>query len=57
MVHLTDGKGNVLPGVKIDKVRLLVLYDYVEKSGVKGDTGSDVRHEQPALLTEPAAIP
>jgi spore coat protein A, manganese oxidase len=37
MVHLTDGKGNVLPGVKIDKVRQLVLYDYVEKSGVKGD--------------------
>jgi len=37
MVHLTDGKGNVLPGVKVDKVRQLVLYDYVEKSGIKGD--------------------
>ncbi len=30
LVRLTDGKGNVAPGVKIDKVRQLVLYDYVE---------------------------
>jgi spore coat protein A, manganese oxidase len=29
-VHLTDGKGNVLPGVKIDKVRELTFYDYVD---------------------------
>jgi spore coat protein A, manganese oxidase len=28
-VHLTDGKGNVLPGVKIDKKRELTFYDYV----------------------------
>jgi spore coat protein A len=29
-VHLTDGKGNVLPGVKIDKKRELTFYDYVD---------------------------
>ena len=33
MVHLTDGKGNIAPGVKVDRVRQLVLYDYVEHSG------------------------
>jgi FtsP/CotA-like multicopper oxidase with cupredoxin domain len=29
MVHLTDGKGNVLPGVKVDRVRQMIFYDYV----------------------------
>ena len=38
MVHLTDGKGNALPEVKIDKFRQLVLYDYIEKSGIPHDT-------------------
>jgi len=33
LVHLTDGKGNVAPGVKVDRVRQLVLYDYVKPSG------------------------
>jgi spore coat protein A, manganese oxidase len=28
-VHLTDGKGNVLPGVKVDKIRQMLFYDYV----------------------------
>lgn len=30
LVRLTDGEGNMAPGVKVDKVRQLVLYDYVE---------------------------
>jgi spore coat protein A len=30
LARLTDGKGNVLPGVKIDKVRQMVFYDYVK---------------------------
>ncbi len=29
LVRLTDGKGNVLPGVKIDKIRQMLFYDYV----------------------------
>ena len=29
LVRLTDGKGNVLPGVKVDRVRQMVFYDYV----------------------------
>lgn len=33
LAHLTDGNGNVLPGVKIDRVRQLILYDDVERSG------------------------
>jgi FtsP/CotA-like multicopper oxidase with cupredoxin domain len=33
LVRLTDGKGNVAPGVKVDRVRQLVLYDYVKPSG------------------------
>jgi spore coat protein A, manganese oxidase len=28
-VRLTDGKGNLLPGVKVDKVRQMIFYDYV----------------------------
>ncbi len=27
LVRLTDGKGNVLPGVKIDKIRQMLFYD------------------------------
>ena len=30
LVRLTDGKGDIAPGVKVDRVRELVLYDYVE---------------------------
>jgi spore coat protein A, manganese oxidase len=33
LVRLTDGNGNVLPGVKVDKIRQMVFYDYV----VNGD--------------------
>lgn len=29
LVRLTDGHGNVLPGVKVDKVRQMLFYDYV----------------------------
>ncbi len=43
LVHLTDGKGNVLPGVKVDRVRQLVLYDYVKPSTAPGDqTPTDI---------------
>ena len=41
LVHLTDGNGNVLSGVKIDKVRQLILYDYVERSG--GPVPTDIK--------------
>lgn len=41
MVHLTDGKGNVLPSVKIDRVRQMVLYDRVETSG--GPVPTDIK--------------
>jgi spore coat protein A, manganese oxidase len=35
-VHLTDGKGHVLPGVKIDKTRQLLFYDDITTlAGVK----------------------
>ena len=29
LVRLTDGKGHVMPGVKVDKVRQMVFYDAV----------------------------
>ncbi|SAK67861.1 mulitcopper oxidase domain-containing protein [Caballeronia pedi] len=41
MVHLTDGKGTVLPGVKIDRVRQMVLYDQVDRSG--GPVPADIK--------------
>src|ERR1700722_14999450 len=41
MVHLTDGNGNVLPAVKVDRVRQMVLYDPVEKSG--GPDPTDIK--------------
>ncbi len=40
LVHLTDGKGNIAPGVKVDRVRQLVLYDYVKGSG--GSVPTDI---------------
>jgi spore coat protein A len=41
LVHLTDGNGNVLSGVKVDRVRQMVLYDHVEKSG--GPVPTDIK--------------
>ncbi len=42
MVRLTDGQGNVAPGVKIDKVRQLILYDYVLPSGNPDGIPTDI---------------
>ncbi len=42
LVRLTDGKGNVAPGVKIDKVRQLILYDYVLPSGHADHVPKDI---------------
>lgn len=41
LVHLTDGNGNVLPDVKVDRVRQMVLYDDVERSG--GPVPADIK--------------
>ncbi|MEJ0002867.1 MAG: multicopper oxidase domain-containing protein [Pararobbsia sp.] len=41
LVHLTDGNGNILPAVKVDRVRQMVLYDHVEKSG--GPVPADIK--------------
>jgi spore coat protein A, manganese oxidase len=42
MVRLTDGSGNVAPGVTIDKVRELVFYDYVKPSTDKSKNPTDI---------------
>jgi spore coat protein A, manganese oxidase len=39
LVRLTDGKGHVLPGVKIDKTRQMVFYDYI----VRGTPPSKIK--------------
>lgn len=41
LTRLTDGNGNVQTGVKIDKVRQMILYDHVEKSG--GPVPTDIK--------------
>jgi spore coat protein A len=42
LIRLTDGNGNVAPGVKIDKVRQLILYDYVKPSGNPDHIPTDI---------------
>lgn len=41
LARLTNGNGNVLPGVKVDRVRQMVLYDHVETSG--GPVPTDIK--------------
>jgi spore coat protein A, manganese oxidase len=56
LVRLTDGNGNVLPGVKIDRIRQMTFYDYVgtPTNGVPSDIKEFVNNTEWNGLESPS---